>query len=117
MMSWALDEVAPEVVLEELHTAAELILMRLVEKRRAPAFAELVEAARADGHLEWPLGMHYADDAPEQIDDMADLLISLKDHRKRAKHQGSDEARAWLTVHFWPAGVVLERLCDRLQKA
>jgi hypothetical protein len=117
MMSWALDEAAPEVVLEELHTAAELILMRLVEKRRAPAFAELVEAARADGHLEWPLGMHYADDAPEQIDDMADLLISLKDHRKRAKHQGSDEARAWLTVHFWPAGVVLERLCDRLQKA
>lgn len=117
LTSWALDEVAPEVVLEELHTAAELILMRLMEKRRAPAFAELVEEARADGHLEWRLGMHYADEEPEQIDDMGDLLISLKDHRKRAKHQGSDEARAWLTVHFWPAGVVLERLCNRLQKA
>ena len=116
MTSWVLDEAAPEVVLEELHTAAELILMRLMEKRRAPAFAELVEKARADGHLEWPLGMHY-DDQPEQIDHMADLLISLKDHRKRAKHQGSDEARAWLTVHLWPAGVVLEHLCNRLQKA
>jgi hypothetical protein len=116
MTSWVLDEAAPEAVLEELHTAAELILMRLMEKRRAPAFAELVEEARADGHLELPLGMHY-DDEPGQIDDMGDLLISLKDHRKRAKHQGSDEARAWLTVHFWPAGVVLERLCNRLQKA
>jgi hypothetical protein len=51
MTSWALDEVAPEVVLEELHTAAELLMMQLVGKHRAPAFSELVEQVRKAGHL------------------------------------------------------------------
>ena len=116
MASWALDEVAPEVVLEELHTAAELILMRLLGKRRAPPFADLVDAARAKGYLQNGLRFHYKDGDPDLIDDMGDLLISLKDHRKRAKHQGTDEARNWLTAHFWAAGIVLERLCRQLQR-
>jgi len=59
LASWVLDEVAHEVVLEELHTAAELLLMRLLKKHRAPAFSELVNEARQDGYLEMPLSFAY----------------------------------------------------------
>jgi hypothetical protein len=68
MASWALDEVAPEVVLEELHTAAELILMRLLGKRRGPTFADLVAAARSSGYMQQPLGVHYEDGDPDLIE-------------------------------------------------
>jgi hypothetical protein len=117
MASWVLNEVAPEVVLEEMHTAAELLLMRLMSKRRAPAFAELVELAQKAGHLEKPLAFAYDLDLddPERFDHAADLLISLKEHRKRTKHQGTDEARAWLDRHFWAAGSVLEQLARQVQ--
>jgi hypothetical protein len=117
MASWVLDEVAPEVVLEEMHTAAELMLMRLMGKRRAPAFAELVEAAKKAGHLEMPLAFAYDLDLEDsgRFDHAADLLTSLKDHRKRTKHQGTDEARAWLDKHFWAAGAVLEHLARQVE--
>jgi hypothetical protein len=119
MTSWVLNEVAPEVVLEEMHTAAELLLMRLMSKCRAPTFAELVERAQKAGHLEMPLAFSYDFDFedPERFDHAADLLISLKDHRKRTKHQGTDEARAWLDRHFWAAGAVLKHLAERIRKA
>jgi hypothetical protein len=117
MASWVLNEVAPEVVLEEMHTAAELLLMRLLNKRRAPAFAELVEHARGAGHLDMPLAFAYdfAVDDPERFDHAPDLLISLKDHRKRTMHQGTNEARAWLDRHFWAAGAVLEHLASQVE--
>lgn len=116
MNSWVLDEVVAEVVIEELHTAAELMLTRLAGKRRAPAFAELVAQANQSGRLGRHLRHAYVDHDPNAINDMADLLISLKDTRKRAKHQASDEARSWLIHHFWAAGAVLEHLCVELHR-
>jgi hypothetical protein len=104
-------------VLEEMHTAAELLLMKICSKCRSPAFAELVEGADRVGHLGMPL--IYAYDLtlkdPARFTDAADLLTSLKDHRKRAKHQGTDEARAWLDRHSWAAGAVLEHLASQVE--
>lgn len=80
MASWLLEEIAPEVVLEEMHTAAELLLMQFCNKRRAPAFAELVEEADTAGHLDMPLVYAYdlASKDPARCTDAADLLSSLK---------------------------------------
>ena len=115
MASWALNEIAPEVVLEDMHTAAELMLMRLLGKRRAPAFSELINDAQHAGHLDMPLQFTYDFEDPRGFDHAADLLVSLKDYRKRAKHQGSDEARDWLATHFWAAGALLEHLAQQVR--
>jgi hypothetical protein len=110
MGEWLLDEVPPEVVVEELHTAAELLLTRWARKSRAPAFAVLVDLAGAAEILP-PLELlrfQYVDPA----DALAglDLLIALKDLRRDLKHRGVGNARPWLVTHFWAVGSVLERL-------
>jgi hypothetical protein len=109
--SWCLDEIPPEVVLEELHTAAELLLTRWLGMTRAPAFSALVDKARAASLLDYPsYAADYAD--PAIALDPYDLLISLKDQRKKSKHRGDDAAATWLEVHFWPAVKMLEHLAE-----
>ncbi|MFG3422087.1 hypothetical protein [Micromonospora sp. NPDC048063] len=109
--AWAFDDTAPEVVLEELHTAATLLLMRRLGLRRAPAFSELVEREVAAGGLNqglWFADYSSFDDAPT----MGDLLLDLKTVRARSKHQGSRESREWLDRNFWGSIVTLEYLAE-----
>lgn len=50
LASWHFDEVAPEVLLEEMHTAAELMLKSFgIPRAKRMSFAELVDAAHEEG--------------------------------------------------------------------
>ena len=91
--------------------------MRLLGKRRAAAFAELVDDAEIAGFLAGPLGDAYLPEDAERYDGMKSLLIGLKDCRKQAKHRGSDGARSWLDIHFWAMGMALARVAWRSEKA
>lgn len=118
LASWALNEIAPEVALEELHSAFELLLTRAAGKTRAPAFADLVAVAAAKG---W-LGDTFTEPAIARIlwDEPAkglserDLLLSMKDERKSSKHRGGSGAGVWLETYFWPATTVLEQVSSRM---
>lgn len=114
LVSWLLDEASSEVVLEEMHTAAELILRRLLGRQR-DSFPQLVHRAQTPGQP-WvrPLHWHYSDEYAADAPDMAGLLLSLTGQRNAAKHEGAKGAREWLDQHFWAAAVTLERLADLL---
>lgn len=96
LASWHFDEVAPEVLLEEIHTAAELMLksLGLVGAKRM-SFAELVDSAHAAELIR---------------DDARETLMTMKTTRARVKHRGSSDAREWLDTHFWDAAAALEVL-------
>jgi hypothetical protein len=123
LTSWALDEIAPEVALEELHTAFELLLTRAARKRRAPTFAELVKLAHEGGwllgysgrswlDLDWKMAGLWTEPAGALSEH--DLLISLKDQRRQSKHHGHEGAGDWLSVHFVAATNLLERLSQSM---
>ena len=80
-------------------------------KRRAKtrAFAELVVAARDEGKLEeaWVRPNNFGF---ERRDRHHDVLMSLKDVRKMAKHRSQDKCEAWLRTNFWHVASALECL-------
>ncbi len=49
--------------------------------------------------------------AQEEAD--AKLLISLKDERRQAKHDGPGDADAWLRTHYWSIARILEGLANK----
>lgn len=101
LVAWNFDEIAPEVLLEELHTACELVLDELVNKRsKKLSFAELVTSADQAGLLQ-----HSINGAPA-----AQLLADLKDLRKDVRHRAAEGARPWLTEHWEDVAICLERL-------
>ena len=110
MSRWLLDEAPPEVVVEELHTAVELMLTRWLGKTRPPAFKDLVDRAAAAGILPGIDDLQFQYPDPADALDGGALLIALKDLRRDLKHKGYGEARPWLSKHFWPLGTVLEHL-------
>ena len=112
LASWHFEEVAPEVLVEEIHTIAELLLERNINLRaKRLSFAELVNAASARGvFLYYWYSAPSELDAIEQIDKATELLIGLKDVRKNVRHRGADGAREWLDVHFWDAASLIEDL-------
>lgn len=122
LASWHFGEVAPPVLVEEMHTAAELILTELLPKRaKRLSFAEMVEAALVAGHFapfsgeyleRFREGKPYAD---RELEIQA-LLISLKDLRKDVRHRGAYGAEAWLKDHFWPVAQTLEHLSSRVPR-
>lgn len=96
LASWHFDEVAPEVLLEEMHTAAELMLKSFgIPRAKRMSFAELVDAAHEEGRVR---------------SDHRDTLLSMKTTRARVKHRGSTDAREWLDAHFWDGARALEAL-------
>ncbi|GAA1818297.1 hypothetical protein HC028_17220 [Planosporangium flavigriseum] len=113
---WLLDEIPPEVVVEELHTAIELMLTRWCGKIRAPAFSDLVDKAEDAAILPGVDLLQWQYSEPSNALSGKDLLIALKDLRKGLKHKGVGQARPWLDVHFWPLGSVLERLAWELSR-
>ncbi|MGA3526802.1 hypothetical protein [Melissospora conviva] len=109
--AWAFDEVAPEVVLEELHTAASLLLMRRANLRRAPAFKELVDREVQAGGLNkelWFTGYPDFRSTPS----MSEVLLGLKSVRAAAKHQGLRGGRDWLELNFWGVVTTLEYIAE-----
>lgn len=123
LASWHFGEVAPPVLLEEMHTVAELILTELAPTRaKRLSFAELVDAALIAGHFvpatlqgtnldRWRGGRPYAERELKTVE----LLLSLKDMRKEVRHRGADGAESWLKEHFWPMAEVLESLSGRVE--
>lgn len=118
MASWHFGEVAPPVLLEELHTAAELILEALVNRRaKKLSFAQLVDLALA-GCVFSPypgdqaLTLRLREGAESTSVELAarDLLLSLKDVRKEVRHRGATGAKEWLDSNFWEAAALLERM-------
>lgn len=122
MASWHFDEVAPEVLLEELHTAAELMLASAVNRRaKKLSFAELVAVARGQGLFSPYAGQpdlvasHRATEQGQKAEAAtAALLLTMKDVRKQARHAGRAGAKAWLDEHFWEVAATLERLAGRV---
>ncbi len=101
LASWHFDEVAPAVLLEEMHTAAELMLKSLgLPRSKRLSFAELVDAA---------------DKAALIRADVAETLHSMKTVRARVKHRGSSDAKDWLDIHFWDGAAALEALSARVR--
>lgn len=101
LASWHFDEVAPEVLLEEMHTAAELMLRSFgMPGARRMSFAELVEAAHNAGRVR---------------SDDREALLSMKTTRAKVKHRGSTDAREWLAVHFWDGARALEALSTEVR--
>lgn len=119
LVSWEFNEVAPEVVLEELHTAAELTLKRVLwgRYRHQGSFAETVDLAEERGKLGLP-GARVnrrslrAVEHDKQVT-VHDLLISLKDARKVARHEARDTSLTWLQDWAVGAGEVLEVLAGQ----
>jgi len=123
LTDWFFDEVAPEVMIEELHTAFELALARVIygHYRRDKTFQQLIDEASAQGFFDKVRGIlpftPAYDPATNSVDPqhapapyVAELLTSLKDTRKHVRHRGATTARAWLEEHFDAAATVLERL-------
>jgi hypothetical protein len=125
LASWHYDEIAPEVLLEEIHTAAELLLEKSVNRRsKRLSFTQLVEAAHQaallradptttpDGIRAWASVIEHGNYLEWANDLGRDVLLSLKDQRKHSRHRGSAGAKEWLDAHFWEAVSVLENLAD-----
>lgn len=124
LASWHYREVAPEVLLEEVHTAAELLLNASVNRRsKRLSFNELVDAAHAAGLLTAAINFDHQPQVPERLaairsggprqvlnDIGRDVLISLKDCRKDVRHRAAEGAEQWLNEHFWDIASILERL-------
>jgi hypothetical protein len=102
LVAWSFDEIAPEVLLEELHTACELVLDELVNSRsKRLSFSELVASADQAGLLQESI----INGSPE-----SQILIELKDLRKEVRHRAAEGALVWLTDHWEDVAICLERL-------
>jgi hypothetical protein len=121
LTAWHFGEVAPEVLLEEIHTAAELLLTGWVGSRRNDlSFKDLVQRAATAGILRFPFLFpadwpEVRDVGPDQLKRLSterarELLLSMKDQRKHSKHRGAAGAQEWLDQHFWHVVGVLEYL-------
>ena len=113
IVDWCFERVQAVVLLEELHTACELLLEHLVNQRsRRLSFAELVDAANDAGMLSRPL---LPVETPWLILAPAngkDLLIQLKDYRKNARHRADMSFEPWLKESWEPIALLIERLAQ-----
>jgi len=101
LVAWNFGEIAPEVFLEELHTACELVLNELVNKRsKKLSFDELIASADEAGLLQ-----HSNDETPPVW-----LLRELKDLRKNVRHRAAEGAHALLNKYWEDVAICLERL-------
>jgi hypothetical protein len=106
IVAWNFHEVAPEVVLEELHTACELLLEETVNRRsKRLSFAELIDQADKAGIFWDPPAIEGLWKGTPSVE----LLTQLKDLRKHVRHRGASGALEWLTEHWEDVALVLER--------
>lgn len=115
IIDWCFDRVPAVVLLEELHTACELLLEHLINQRsKRRSFAELVDLADAAGILRHPMF------APEVAVALGvaptvngkDLLIQLKNYRKNARHRADTSFEQWLTKSWETVALLIEHLAS-----
>ena len=107
IVAWNFDDVAPEILLEELHTACELVLEESVNRRsKRISFQQLIEAAETAGRFQ----VHPFIEAKDPVL----LLTELKDLRKDVRHRAKSGTRAWLEENWEEVALVVEHLVDRL---
>ncbi|WP_382309416.1 hypothetical protein [Herbiconiux sp. UC225_62] len=122
LASWHFGEVPAPVLIEEVHTASELLLKAaLTGGTSRMTYAQLVGTGLEQGVFDYysfrvtqaraSVGAHEAFRARENED--AQLLPSLKDERRQAKHDGSGDAAGWLHANFWAVARVLEGLAHK----
>ena len=105
LASWHFDEVAPEVLIEECHTAAELLLdVGLPRRSRRRSFADMIDEAETAGLLRSGQAI------PDTNLTQAELLTALKDVRKELRHRNRGDGTAWLKDHFWAVAATLDWL-------
>lgn len=117
LASWHFEEVPAPILIEEVHTASELLMKAALPGRTSRfTYAQLVGHALENGVFDY-FGLDRHVRLPEQAARSrahqqadAELLISLKDERRQVKHDGKGDAEAWLRAHFWDVVRVLEGL-------
>jgi len=126
IVGWNFEEIAPEVLLEELHTACELVLEELVNRRaKRLSFAQLIATANDSGLLDSGLLDSGLPDSglPDsglllslvgETTPAVALLTELKDLRKDVRHRAAEGARPWLNDHWEEVAILLERLVSRV---
>jgi hypothetical protein len=113
IVAWNFREVAPEVILEELHTACELLLEEAVNRRsKRLSFAELVAQADAAGVFADPPELDGFSNGTPSVD----LLTQLKDTRKAVRHRGASGALEWLDEHGDEVALLLEHSVSGLNR-
>ncbi|WP_436991113.1 hypothetical protein [Streptomyces sp. enrichment culture] len=100
------------MVIEELHTAAELMLKRITQMPDRTKFSDLIKAARRQQVLS-PEPMKFAYIDTKKALTAQQLLKSLLRERNTSKHGGGSQAESWLHEHFWPAAGLLELLAAK----
>lgn len=109
IVAWNFDEIAPEVLLEELHTACELTLEELVNKRsKRLSFAELTATAHDAGLFDYHRVFEERNPA--------EVLTELKDLRKNVRHRAAEGADEWLKLNWENIAILLERLVEILNR-
>jgi hypothetical protein len=121
IVGWNFGEIAPEVLLEELHTACELVLEEVVNRRaKRLSFAQLIANAKVPDLLDFGLrgsGMLDSGLLPSVLGETTPpvaLLTELKDLRKDVRHRAAEGARPWLDDHWEEVAILLERLVGRV---
>lgn len=114
---WCFERVPAVVLLEELHTACELLLEYLVNPRsKRLSFAQLLDEASDAGLLRHPM---FGRDVGEVSEiwgisaaggDGKQLLTELKDYRKNARHRADMSFEPWLRESWERIVLLIEHL-------
>lgn len=112
-VDWYFGDVPAPTMLEELHTAAELLLDHAVHGRfTRKTFADNVRGASMAGLLDRCTQLGRPGSSAPARDRAAELLISLKDTRREVRHRADPRAGKWLHSHFFDVVYVLEALSE-----
>lgn len=112
-VDWYFGEVPGPTMLEELHTAAELLLSFAVgEAGSQKAFSTIVSDAAKAGLLRRcvQLGEPGVPFDPDEV--ATSLLLSLKEVRREVRHRADPRADEWLRSNFFDVVYVLEMVSE-----
>lgn len=112
-IDWHFGDIPAPTMLEELHTAAELVLDHAVHGRfTRKTFADNVGAASSAGILD---GCHQLAGRQCRLPvrkQASEVLIALKDTRREVRHRADPRADVWLREHFFHVIYVLETIVE-----
>ena len=124
LASWHFNEIAPEVLVEEIHTASELLMRSVlkVSSTQRFSFPQLIEGCFRRHLLKVSADFSSLQDerillasGPAALEDFLtrrarDTLKSLSSVRNLSRHAGEAGAREWLDVNFLNVVAILENL-------
>lgn len=123
IVDWEFGEVASDTLIEELHTAAELVLKRVNHgrHRRQGSFSEEVALAETNGALNLPSVYAVKGSirarAHNETRTPSELLVELNRVRVDSKHRGVSRSEDWLEKWGVGAGEVLQHLASKARTA